>query len=53
MATNWDTKTADTCKIRALKPEWCKDCRTYAYCYKYTQMTIEELLSKAEKDGAK
>ena len=35
MAVNWDTQTADKCKVYKLLPNWCEDCRDQAYCRKH------------------
>ena len=41
MGSNWDTETADNCRLPELLPAICQDCRDYAYCYR--QMSIEDL----------
>lgn len=38
--TNWDTQTADKCKLPKLIPNICERCRDYAYCHR--QLSFEE-----------
>lgn len=54
---NWDTKTADNCKLYDLMGiEWCNDCRCYAYCEKWhgerfmKQMTIFDIIEGPKKE---
>lgn len=46
--SNWDTETADTCKLPELIPDICNRCRCYDYCYR--QMTLEDMEVKNELD---
>lgn len=50
-AKNWDTETADTCRLPEFIPDVCERCRCYAYCHR--QRTIEEMLEEVVelKDG--
>lgn len=41
MTVNWDTQTADKCKLPEIMPDACNDCRDYAYCYR--QLTLEDM----------
>lgn len=43
-AKNWDTETADTCRLPEFIPDACERCRCYAYCHR--QRTIEEMLEE-------
>ena len=45
---NWDTITADNCRIPEYLPDWCNDCRTSAYCAKHRckQMTLEDMMQR-------
>lgn len=48
MAENWDTRTADNCKLPDLIPEICENCRDIQYCEakeRGKQMTFDELES--------
>lgn len=38
MAENWDTKTADKCRMPELIPDICKVCRDYDYCHRPLKM---------------
>ena len=29
---NWDTETADKCRLPELIPDICEECRDYEYC---------------------
>ena len=46
-ARNWDTETADKCKLPELIPEICDECRDYAYCHR--QLTLEDFM-RGESD---
>lgn len=34
MTRNWDTETADRCRLPEMIPNICDDCRDYKYCYR-------------------
>lgn len=42
MPTNWDTETADNCRLPELIPGICDNCRDYRYCYKQTKLDLED-----------
>ena len=44
---NWDTETADNCKLPGLIPDICERCRTYAYCHR--QLSFSKVL-EVERD---
>ena len=44
---NWDTETADKCKLPELIPDICEGCRDYAYCHR--QLTLEDFM-RGESD---
>jgi len=47
MAVNWDTRTADNCKLPDLIPEICENCRDIQYCKakeRGKQMTFDDFL---------
>lgn len=48
MKQNWDTITADRCKMVELIPNICEGCRDYAYCYR--QMNLFESEQINERD---
>ena len=53
MAVNWDSRTADKCKIPTVKPEFCNDCRDLAYCTAQKarkQISIFDLLEEQEEE---
>ena len=53
MAVNWDTRTADKCKIPTVKPEFCNGCRDLAYCTAQKarkQISIFDLLEEQEEE---
>ena len=43
-AKNWDTETADECRLPEFIPDACERCRCYAYFHR--QRTIEEMLEE-------
>lgn len=47
MAKNWDTETADNCRLPELIPDICERCRDYAYCHR--QLTIEDMIEREEE----
>jgi len=48
MAKNWDTETADKCRLPEYIPDICERCRDYAYCHR--QLTIDDV-KEIEDDG--
>ncbi len=48
-AVNWDTITADKCRLPELLPDSCKDCRDYDYCHR--QLDFEDLNRKEKQDA--
>lgn len=38
MAKNWDTETAEKCRLPELIPDICLGCRDYDYCHKTMKM---------------
>lgn len=38
MHENWDTKTADKCRLPELIPGICLGCRDYDYCHRPLKM---------------
>ena len=38
---NWDTETADSCRLPEHIPNICERCRDYEYCHR--QLTIEDV----------
>ena len=45
---NWDTETADTCRLPELIPDICKRCRDYDYCHR--QLTLSDMLKGTQED---
>lgn len=52
MADNWDTRTADNCKLPDLMPEACDNCRDILYCKSKhgVQTTIWDFLEPEEEE---
>ena len=48
MAKNWDTETADTCRLPEFIPNACDQCRDYAYCHRQLKLDFEK---EEGKDG--
>lgn len=48
IARNWDTETADKCRLPELIPNICEECRDYAYCHR--QRTIEDFMRGEEHE---
>ena len=46
--TNWDTETADTCRLPELIPDICDGCRDYAYCHR--QLTLTDITEGGDSD---
>lgn len=40
-AKNWDTETADNCRLPELIPRICEGCRDYLYCHR--QLTLDDI----------
>lgn len=38
---NWDTETADKCKLPEYLPNACDKCRDYRYCHRQTQIRLD------------
>ena len=47
-ARNWDTRTADKCRLPDLVPDICDNCRDYAYCHK--QLDIFQILERNKQN---
>lgn len=49
---NWDTETADRCKLPDLLPEICERCRDKKYCRRNDngQMTIGDMIPEEDDD---
>lgn len=45
---NWDTETADTCRLPELIPDICKRCRDYDYCHR--QLTLSDMLKGTQEE---
>ena len=41
-AKNWDTETADNCRLPELIPGICEQCRDYAYCHRQLSLFEED-----------
>lgn len=39
---NWDTETADNCRLPELIPGICERCRDYAYCHRQLNLFEED-----------
>ena len=48
MGENWDTETADRCRLPELIPDICRRCRDYDYCHR--QLSLFETEGKDGKD---
>lgn len=46
--TNWDTITADDCRLHELIPDICEGCRDYAYCHR--QLTLITTVKDLDAD---
>ena len=51
MTKNWDTKTADSCRLPELIPDICDRCRDKLYCYR--QLSIEDVWREQHESTAK
>ena len=41
-APNWDTRSADNCRLPELIPSICDSCRDYAYCHNKTNLPCDD-----------
>lgn len=48
-AVNWDTISADKCRLPELLPDVCEKCRDFAYCHR--QITFDDLEQKDKNDA--
>lgn len=46
--SNWDTETADNCRLPDLIPDICDRCRDYKYCHR--QLTIFDMAKEGERE---
>lgn len=42
MIKNWDTETADTCRLPELIPDICEKCRDYKYCHRQLSLEFDQ-----------